>query len=679
MTVTSVDAKLDPAQRLAVEYDDGPLIVLAGAGSGKTRVITHRIARRLKQGAAPESVLGVTFTNKAAAEMRERLECIVGDKVASKVQLSTFHSFGVRFLETLNKPFAILDQADSVGLVKELLRRKGLETDRSFDAAAVQARISHFKNTQTRQGDAAVGRDPYTDAADAILDDYQSALQWMHAYDFDDLLLQPTALLDADPGLKAVWQTRIRHIVVDEFQDTNVAQLRLLQSLAPIDADICVVGDDDQSIYSWRGANPENFNLFKAHFKDVKVVALEANYRSNQTILNLANYVIAQSRNRVYPKTLFAGSSYATLELPKFIRAHTADDEAAWVAEQIHFSLRSGHRANEIAVLYRSNALARPLEQALRARGVPYVVYGGTALFDRKEVRDALAYARLLVFTQDEMAMRRIINTPPRGIGEAALSRLADYARLHQVNFNEAARRHESVSDLSSSARAGLYGLQHMLEVGRQALKAGQSPSSVCRSLWQTARLFDRIYNETDNELKRREMDLNAVLGSLESIEKREPQQGAASLRRLLNQMRLGGNDEIETQGHVVLSTLHAAKGLEFRTVFLVGCVEGQLPHQRTIGPKITDPQMLASDHAVDVDEERRLFYVGITRAKEALYLLAPRHRTMRGRTTPLTPTRFMEGCPEDLVEAMDLEVPQSVSYDEAAEMSAAILAQLKQ
>ena len=417
-------AKLNAAQRAAVEHEGGPLLVLAGAGSGKTRVITHRIATLLQRGTRADAILAVSFTNKAAREMGERMAQLVGPRAASKLVLSTFHSFGVRFLHEENRAlgfdgrFVIFDQSDALGLVREIVRREGIG-DRRLDVGAVLGRISLWKNAFVGPDEVRPSGREYDEAAREVYPHYERALAAMHAVDFDDLIVAPVRLLQQSDHLREKWRGRFRHLLVDEFQDTNRAQLELVRQLVGPLRNVCVVGDDDQSIYGWRGAEVGNILHFERHFPGTTVVKLEDNYRSFAPILAVANAAIAQSRGRRHPKTLRATRGAG----PK-VRLCTADDtlaEVALVTGEIREEVRGGRRYGDVAVLYRSNQQARLLEEELRVEGIPYRVFGGTQFFDRKEVKDAIAYLRVALNPHDSLSLRRIINTPARGLGETSV------------------------------------------------------------------------------------------------------------------------------------------------------------------------------------------------------------------------------------------------------------------
>ncbi|MET0284720.1 MAG: UvrD-helicase domain-containing protein, partial [Polyangiales bacterium] len=411
-----MSAGLNPSQAAAVEHDRGPLLVLAGAGSGKTRVITMRIQRLLERGARPQSILAVSFTNKAAEEMRERMVPLVGHKVAEQLEMSTFHSFGVRFLQEENKnlgydgKFVIFDQADALGLIKQLMREAGMANDqRKLDANAVLARISRWKNELKAPADIPESDFEYDAVARQIYPQYEAQLRHMHAVDFDDLVVLPVRILEKFPKVREKWQLRFRYILIDEFQDTNVSQLQTLLLLANEQRNVCVVGDDDQSIYAFRGADVRNILEFESFFPGTRLIKLEDNYRSKAPVLDVANAAIAQSTTKRHDKTLRAARGGG--DKVRLVQCNDPGHEARFVAEEIRDLAKSGAvHYRDMAVLYRSNLQAKLIEEELRTNGIPYRLFGGTQFFDRKEVKDAAAYLRVAINPRDDISLRRILN-----------------------------------------------------------------------------------------------------------------------------------------------------------------------------------------------------------------------------------------------------------------------------
>jgi superfamily I DNA/RNA helicase len=668
--------RLNPQQRAAVEHGEGPLLVLAGAGSGKTRVITARIGRLLGSGVHPGAILAVTFTNKAANEMRERIGASVGQDAAGKLWLSTFHSFGVRFVREeaealgLGSRFTIFDQGDSLGVVRDLLITES-NADRRLDAQAVLSRISLWKNAMLGPADVRARDDEYDQAASSIYEAYESALMGMHAVDFDDLVTKPVGLLRARPGIRHKWRTRFQHILVDEFQDTNVAQLDLVRLLANDQGNVCVVGDDDQSIYGWRGACVENILDFERHFPGAIVTKLEQNYRSRASILNVANAAIEKSSKRPYAKVLKPvrdlGTPVRLCALPE------PQEEAKFVAAEIRKFQREGLDPSEIAVLYRSNTQAKLIEEELRIAGIPYRVFGGTKFFDRKEIKDGIAYLRVALNTRDDLSLRRIINTPARGLGAQSLRHVVDYAGTQRASLLRALRNAKEIEPLSARAQASAVRLADAIDRAGQGFRDGRYAETASALLRAVGILQDE--SDQGSDAKRRRANLQFLLRSVERLESRAGADREA-LQHLLHQIALDSNDDEDhrpdASRQVTLSSLHSAKGLEFSVVFLIGCVEGVLPHARTTDPRITDATV------ADLEEERRLFYVGVTRARDVLYLTRHRERVHRGRLVKITPSRFLQGLPEAHTQEYQSNESRELERQEVADMAKALLARLE-
>ena len=665
--------RLNPQQRAAVEHDEGPLLVLAGAGSGKTRVIIARIARLLAGGVQPSSILAVTFTNKAANEMRERIGATVGDETASAIWLSTFHSFGVRFVREeakalgLGSRFTIFDQGDSLGVVRELLRTEA-KADRQLDAQAILSRISLWKNALLKPGEVRAKGDEYDQAAVSIYGAYESTLADMHAVDFDDLVIKPVVLLRDRPGIRSKWRTRFAHVLVDEFQDTNVAQLDLVRLLANDRGNVCVVGDDDQSIYGWRGACVDNILDFEHHFPGAVVTKLEQNYRSHASILNVANAAIEKSPKRPYAKVLKpvreSGPPVRMCVLPE------PQEEAKFVASEIRKLQREGTDPREIAVLYRSNTQAKLLEEELRIAGIPYRVFGGTKFFDRKEIKDGIAYMRVALNPRDELSLRRIVNTPARGLGAQSLRHIVEHAQAHRMSLLRALKNAGQIEALSARAKASATRLSEAIETAAKGFRAGELSHTATTLLRAVGMLRDDADSSPD--AKRRRANIDFLRRSIERLEARSGADREA-LQQLLHHIALDPSDpdEPEPGRQVTLSSLHSAKGLEFSVVFLIGCVEGVLPHARTTDPKITDASM------ADLEEERRLFYVGVTRARDLLYLTRHKERVARGRLVKITPSRFLQGLPEADTETYQSAESRELGRQEVADMAKALLERL--
>ena len=648
-------------------------MVLAGAGSGKTRVITARIARLLRSGVEPGSILAVTFTNKAANEMRERIGATVGPQSADAIWLSTFHSFGVRFVReeakalSLGSRFTIFDQGDSLGIVRELLRTEA-KADRMLDAQAILSRISLWKNALLEPEKVRPRDDEYDQAAASIYRSYESTLADMHAVDFDDLVTKPVVLLREQPRIRGKWRARFAHVLVDEFQDTNIAQLDLVRLLANERGNVCVVGDDDQSIYGWRGACVDNILDFEQHFPGAVVTKLEHNYRSRAAILNVANAAIEKSSKRPYAKVLKpareGGPPVRICVLPE------PQEEAKFVASEIRKLLKEGTDPREISVLYRSNTQAKLVEEELRIAGIPYRVFGGTKFFDRKEIKDGIAYMRVALNPRDELSLRRIVNTPARGLGAQSLRYIVEHAENHRMSLLRALKNAERIEQLSARAKASAFRLGEAIERARKGFRAGGFADTAALLLRTVGMLQDDADRSPDAQRRRANVDF-----LLRSIERVEARSGAdrEALQQLLHHIALDSTDpeEPDVGRQVTLSSLHSAKGLEFSVVFLIGCVEGVLPHSRTTDPKITDASV------ADLEEERRLFYVGVTRARDVLYLTRHKERVTRGRLVKITPSRFLQGLPEADTESYQSTESRELEREEVADMAKALLARL--
>jgi DNA helicase-2/ATP-dependent DNA helicase PcrA len=675
---------LNPPQREAVTTTEGPLLVLAGAGSGKTRVIVHRIAWLLHQGVDPEQILAVTFTNKAAGEMRERVAAVAGAPGVD-VFVSTFHSFGLWLLQRehqaagLPKRFAICDAGDQIALVKRCMREVKVD-DRAFDAHRVLSLVSRAKNegktrirpkpagqgapspAPLRGAEEVRGHDDYDLVASEVFPRYERALSAQRSVDFDDLIARPVALLGKDEALRGRISKLFRYVLVDEYQDTNLSQLELLKLIAGDDRNVCAVGDDDQAIYGWRGAEVKNILRFDRHFPGAKEVRLEQNYRSTGHILACANAVIAKNADRK-PKKLFTvsgeGDRVRVAALPG------EEDEARFVVEEIARLRRDGRPLSEIAILYRLNAQSRPIEEGLREANIPYAVHGGPAFFDRSEVRDLLAYLKVCVAPRDEVSLARVVNTPPRGIGDTSLERIHQWAVKKGLPLFDALALAAEVEDLPRGAAEKIAAFVGLVERFR-ARFAEEKPSQAARALVAEVDLFGHARASVQSfEAGQRKVDaLEGLLGALDRWEQRTARPSLATwLQRLALDSRT--EEDPAAEEGVTLMTLHSAKGLEFPVVFLVGVEEDLLPCAGIQG------------EARDLDEERRLAYVGITRARERLYLTRAGARTKRGNTQPRTPSRFLGDLPEGAWEKVDPEAQEAPA--DVAAFSAGVMARLRE
>jgi DNA helicase-2/ATP-dependent DNA helicase PcrA len=667
------------------------MLVLAGAGSGKTRVITARVARLIERGVPAKAITALTFTNKAAAEMRERIaKACANQAVAKQLTISTFHSFGLAVLgrerESLGKgtAFTIFDQGDSLGCIKELLART--DYGKRFDASEIASRISNAKNAfqspEELEASAEREGDDYDAITRLVYPRYQSALQSFGAYDFDDLVCEVARVWRARPDVLSRWQEKCVFVLVDEYQDTNRAQLEVLRLLAGDKKNLFVVGDDDQAIYGWRGADVRNILDFDEHFAGAKVVKLEQNYRSVKPVLDVANAVIARRVDSKHRKVLFTdrlGGDVVRVRV-----AASPESEAMWVAQQIKSELGDGVPAREVAVLYRSNGQAKALEEALREQTVPHRVVGGQQFFDRKEVKDLLAYLKLTLNRSDEVSLRRILNYPPRGIGDASVKSLAQAALARGWTLWEAIERVDAIDAVSGPARDGCKALESIIgETRRQLVATRVKPSEAARSLCERIGLRKELDATSPSPAAsgRRWANVESMIALFARRELRvaDASDGFGSF---LHALSLDfDSDEEEKDGNVVtLSTLHGSKGLEFDVVFLVGCEEGLLPHARTIDSRMTDIVPTSGDHvSSDIEEERRLFYVGVTRAKKRLTLSRAKARVVRGKPTPRTPSRFLLEIPAELVEEQEVAPERGMSPSQLAANASAFLAMLEE
>jgi DNA helicase-2/ATP-dependent DNA helicase PcrA len=630
-------AGLNPVQAEAVTHTEGPLLIVAGAGSGKTRVLTHRIAHLIRDhGISPFEILAITFTNKAADEMKTRVGALVGP-VAEKMWVSTFHSACVRILRRdadrlgYPKQFTIYDQADANRLTGYVIRDLALDPKR-FPPRAVHAAISAAKNDGlTADAFAERAQVIYERKIADIFREYQARLQRAGAMDFDDLLTKAVELLTTQPDLLAHYQRRFKHVLVDEYQDTNVVQNDLVLALAKEHHNVCVVGDGDQSIYKFRGADMRNILEFENAFPDVTIVVLEQNYRSTQTILDAANAVISNNLSRK-PKELWTDRGDGNA----IVRYHADDevDEAQWVTREVA-KLHDGGtmRWSDIAVFYRTNAQSRVVEENLTRMGVPYKVIGGTRFYDRREIKDALAYLKAVINPTDEVSVKRILNTPKRGIGDGSVGKLDAYASAHGLSFMDALRR-SSDAGVSGTAVKGIAGFLELLDSVADLAEADQ-PAALLQALLDRSGYLIELQEERTIEAEGRLENLAELVGSAEEAE---------GIDQFLEQVSLvSDQDEIDgDDSQVVLMTIHAAKGLEFPAVFIMGLEEGVFPHLRSIG----EPD--------ELEEERRLAYVAITRAQERLYLSHAWSRTLYGGTQYNPPSRFLDEIPARLVEAIE-------------------------
>lgn len=636
---------LNPQQKEAAKHIEGPLMILAGAGAGKTKTITHRIAHIIASGVSPESILAVTFTNKAAREMRERVEKLLGTVREVNMPLSmqadartplvtTFHSFGVRLLREfgpshlgLPRRFSIWDRQDSIRAIKKAL--KDLDLDKVHEAKSVLGRISREKGNARRLADFSPGiQNPWEEAVAAVWERYEAALEKEKALDFDDLLLRTLSLLAEHEDVAERLRARFRYITVDEYQDTNQVQFEIVRLLAQPRNNICVVGDTDQCIYTWRQARIENLMTFPDIFPGTKTVLLEENYRSTQTILAAANDIISHNENR-HEKTLFTKNDEGALIT--LYSAQNEQSEAAWIADMVAQEIAAGTSAREIAVLYRTNFQSRTLEQAMMHANIPHRVLG-TRFFERKEVKDVLSYLRAALNPESAVDIARIVAAPPRGIGKATLARMLE----HEEHL------------LTPAARAKAVGFRKLLrDIAVHAHK--EKPSDVVRYIVKASGLEEVFMHGGEDGLERLEnvRELVTLAVKYDALPLGE------GIEQLIEDAALlGEQDELDrkekgTADKVSLMTVHASKGLEFETVFITGLEHGLFPSER-------------HDAEADPEEERRLFYVALTRAKKKVYLSHALMRTVYGERTLTVPSVFLEDISTSYLES---EAQDEVAY----------------
>ena len=651
--------RLNPPQREAVSHIFGPLLILAGAGSGKTRVLAHRVAYLIASGVKPWQIVAVTFTNKAAGEMRERISDLIGVEAAREATIGTFHAICARILRRdgtaigLTRSFTIYDRADQVALVKSVLRRLDLDEKR-FSPNGMLAWIGQRKDeladvaTAKRQA-----ANYYDETAARVYEAYQRQLGEDDAVDFDDLLMRTVFLFEQHPDVLGKYQNRWQQINVDEYQDTNRAQYLICRHLAAKHRNLAVVGDDDQSIYSWRGADLRNILDFEADNPDAKVVKLEQNYRSTQTILDAAHAVVSRNTGRK-DKRLWTDRGSGT-QITLF-DAYNEYEEAEFVARQVEKLVGAGRRGGmaalltsraddedgslkygDIAITYRINAQSRVIEESLMRFGIPYQLIGGTRFYERREVKDALAYVRLARNSVDRVALGRIINVPARGIGAKTVEELGAWAESRDVSMWAAVEAAGENPNLAPRARAQL-GVFADLMRGLMAMAASEPPSAIFDAALERSGLETAI-NDGAGEGEERWANVQELRNHAAEFDEIAPPEGLA---RFLEEVALvSDQDELEeAPDRVTLITLHAAKGLEFPVVFIVGLEEGLLPHRRAL------------EDERELEEERRLAYVGMTRAKDRLYLVHAHHRSTYGVGAQSDPSRFLAELPEDLLAA---------------------------
>jgi DNA helicase-2/ATP-dependent DNA helicase PcrA len=664
MSQTLMD-DLNPEQRRAVSTHEGPLLIIAGAGSGKTRVITLRIASLLDSGIPQRAILALTFTNKAAREMYQRVREVTGSKLRD-LTVSTFHSFGVTILKQhagllgYRDNFTIYDSADQLSLLKETAREISMEIE-TGEAYGLISQFSSVKSGRTELG-------ALPSAYQELYKNYQEHLLLYNAVDFDDLIEKPIRILREHSAVREQYQERFSHFMVDEFQDTSADQYALLHLLSYNSRNVAVVGDDDQSIYSWRGANFDNFLLFEKDFPEFQEIKLEQNYRSTETILAAANGVIANNANRKVKSLWSNGGSGRPIEL-----TFPEDDtqESLYVADVIKtLSMRENLHYADVGVLVRTNSLARQLEVTFLSEKIPYTISGGESFFSRKEIKDVISYMRVLSNPDDDVSLLRILNTPRRGIGRRTLEHIIESAQSLDTSLYDAIGRLavSPNSPLPKRAQGDLEEFVNLIHEFRPRLLSGKRMAETIRELIDKIDYWAHLLTEhptNDKAAKWKHRNMLLFTEILEQYEE-DPDVASPSPFEFLTRITLDSGDSGQKgdDGKVQIMTIHAAKGLEHKVVFVIGCEDGIIPHARAI-----------EENPANIEEERRLFYVAITRAREKLYLTSCRTRRVLREIRESQPSPFLEEIPRDLVAVV--ETMEQTDEQEGLDYFAALKARL--
>ena len=655
--ITKLKSELNKNQFKTVTQIDGPLLIIAGAGSGKTRTITYRMAYMLDQGIHQSSILALTFTNKAAREMQERVKKITKKKL-SNLTVSTFHAFGVKMLrdsiEILDYKtnFSIYDQVDKIALIKECCRELKLDPN-SMDLYSMANLFSSIKTERISWKKASTDFKP-------LYDEYIEHLKLYNAVDFDDLIVMPILIFEQHPEILEKYRSRFKYIMVDEFQDTSRIQYRLMKMLAEESGNICVVGDDDQSIYSWRGADYSNILQFEKDFPEVKEIKLEQNYRSTGNILEAANTLIANNKNRK-EKALWTGTKKG---LP--IEIYYPDNEAKesdFIAEMINFTKKKEDlNFHDFGILVRTNSLTTSIEEALLAAGIPYKVSGGTSFFQRKEVKDIIAYMKIMANPEDDVNLLRIINTPRRGIGKKTLEQIHHISRAKKCSFFSAVTALSSAADspLSDRMKQSLADFISLINFFRARLLSGKNMAKTLTEFVENIDYWGSLVSEYQKNEKLAKWKFKNIQIFIDLLQRWEddPDNLDPSLYTYLNRITLITRDDAEDneEGKVSLMTIHAAKGLEFKVCFLAGIEDQIIPHARSI-----------EENEDNIEEERRLFYVAITRAMKKLFITSCRQRRHMRDIIDSTPSRFLQELPQELLQ--DFKMDNTPAKEKAKKM----------
>ncbi len=663
LDLETLKKELNPQQYRAVTTTDGAILIIAGAGSGKTRVITFRIAHMLDKGIPQSQILALTFTNKAAKEMSDRIKGLTQKKLQN-LTVSTFHAFGVKVLRAdieqlgYRENFSIYDETDRVALIKECGRELKFSPE-AMDIYTIGNLISNIKTGRKNW-------DTMNDMYRPLYESYQEGLKLYNAVDFDDLIVLPIKLFKEHPEVLAKYRDRYKYIMVDEFQDTSHQQYEFMHLLA--DQNVAVVGDDDQSIYSWRGADYQNIVNFEHDFK-VTEIRLEQNYRSTGTILEAANGVISHNTNRKDKKLWSGNGAGKPIEI---FMPENETDEADFIAESIlGIALEEKRKYDDFGVLMRANTQSRFIEEAFLQNNIPYTMSGGTSFFERKEIKDVISYLRFIANHDDDINLLRIINTPRRGIGRAAIQLLNDEAELQGCTMWNAiiSLINRQDSPANDALKDDLQEFVNLIENQRQKLLSGRGLANKVRQMVEDINYKDHLiseYSKSEKAVRFKLLNIESLLNSMD-IWENDPDNSNPSLFNYLNRITLlsrdNGDDEND-KGKVNLMTIHASKGLEFPVVFIAGAEEGLIPHARSV-----------EENGGNVEEERRLFYVAITRARDKLLISACRKRRRGQMVTEAEPSRFLDEIPSNLVEYHE---PKQITEEETGQMFSDFLSQLK-
>lgn len=636
--------RMNDEQKQAVKTTQGPLLIMAGAGSGKTRVLTHRIAYLLdEKDVSPYNVLAITFTNKAAKEMKERISHLVGPE-AESIWISTFHSMCVRILRRdidrigIERNFTIIDPTDQKSVIKEVLKKENIDS-KKYEPRMFIGAISNLKNELKTAEDAEKeANDFYASMVARVYKGYQEKLLRNHALDFDDLIMYTIQLFNRIPEVLEYYQNKFQYIHVDEYQDTNKAQYTLVQLLANKFQNICVVGDSDQSIYGWRGADIKNILSFEEDYPNAQTIYLERNYRSTKTILTAANEVIRNNSERK-PKALWTDNTSGGKI--QYYEATTERDEAEYVIRQILKKKQEGYNNQDIAILYRTNAQSRVLEETFLKSNIPYTMVGGTKFYDRKEIKDILSYLRLVSNSNDDISFERIINIPKRGIGPSSVQKIAQYASINNLSYFDALGEVDFIglSKKVTQEGADFYEMMNNFMQQQEFL----SITELVEQILDKSGYRKMLENEQTLESQSRLENIDEFLSVPRDYEKNTPVEEQSLMNFLTDLSLVADVDDADLEAGVTLMTMHSAKGLEFKIVFIVGMEESIFPHFRS----------LQSGEEHEMEEERRIAYVAITRAEEQLHVSHATTRSLFGRSQANMKSRFLKEIPEDLLDGV--------------------------